>query len=142
MQTEPKNLGKIQYEKCECDDGFAGVGELGHDTIEAVASFEDAKHAFDGDAGTFIGADLSSERGGLGGIDGRTAEWWSGEADAVGGAPPTIGARAVDAVGVDGGRIVAVTGAVVLGLQAEVTAFVEGRPAQAVEGGKAVRGAG
>lgn len=142
IHEEPKNLGEIQDKKCDGDDGFAGVGEFGHDAIEAVASFEDAKHAFDGDAGAFICADVAGERGGLGEIAWRTSEGWSGEADAVGGAPLTIGAGAVDAVGVNGGRVVAVTGAVALSLQAEVAAFVEGRPAQAVEGGKAMRGAG
>ena len=142
IHGEPKNLGEIQDEKCDGDDGFAGVGELGHDAVEAVASFEDAKYAFDGDAGAFIGAHLTGERGGLGGVAGRTPEGWSGEADAVGGAPLTIDAGAVNAVGVDGGWVVAVTGTVALSLQAEVAAFVEGRPAEAVEGGKAMRGAG
>ena len=107
IQTEPKHLGKMQYEKSDGEDGFAGVCELGHDAIEAVASFEDAKHAFDGDACTCIGADWSSERGCCAGIDGRTPEWWSGESNSVIGAPPPIGAGTVDGVGVDGGRIVA-----------------------------------
>ena len=142
IHEEPKNLGEIQDEKCDGDDGFAGVGKFSHDAVKAVASFEDAIHAFDGDASAFICADLTGERGGLGEIAWRTSEGWSGEADAVGGALLTISTGAVDTVGVDGGRIVTVTGTVALGLHAEVAAFVEGRPAQAVEGGKAMRGAG